>query len=108
MYEYNRQSNKEEAKEEDAFREKKDLRDQVDSIAFTVEQQSAQIRELSRITIALTDDLHKATQKHKGFLGLGASTETKLEEEAKHVNFELCQERDPIMSAVLQMNLHSV
>lgn len=104
IYEYQRQSAKEEAKQAEIEREKRELREQVDNIAFTVEQQAAQMRELSRITIALRDDLEKANQKNSGFLGFGGAKPT---ETAKEVS---CQElhAKPISRAVFEMNLHSV
>ena len=80
-----------------------ELREQVDNIGLTVEQQSAQIRELTRVTFALRDDLEKANMKNSGLLGFGGG-----KGEAKEVGFDKTIESRPITRAVLHMNLHTV
>ena len=104
IYEYRRQSDKEEAKQIELERERRELRDHVNHITFTVEEQAAQIRELSRITIALRDDLEKATKKNSGFMGLGSKGQ-----EPEPVSHELCNDTDrPISRAVLKMSLRAI
>ena len=103
IYEYTRQLTKEEAKQATIEREKQELKDQVDEITFVVQEQSAQIRELSRITFALRDDLERASKKNSGFLGLGSSkNKSTTTQEVEYDNTK------PITSAVIQMNLRSV
>merc|ERR1712062_660101 len=108
IWEYRRQSAKDEAKQIELEREKRELRDHVNHITFTVEEQAAQLRELSRITLALKDDLEKASQKNSGFFGLGKSKDEKAE--TKPVNYEANDDNHhrPISSAVLKMSLTSV
>ena len=110
IWEYRRQSAKDEAKQIELEREKRELRDHVNHITFTVEEQAAQLRELSRITLALKDDLEKASQKNSGFFGLGKSKDEKTKPEP--VNYEANDEQNevhrPISSAVLKMSLTSV
>ena len=110
IWEYRRQSAKDEAKQIELEREKRELRDHVNHITFTVEEQAAQLRELSRITLALKDDLEKASQKNSGFFGLGKSKDEKAKPEP--VNYEANDEQNqvhrPISSAVLKMSLTSV
>ena len=105
IYEYRRQSDKEEAKQIELERERRELRDHVNHITFTVEEQAAQIRELSRITIALRDDLEKATKKNSGFMGLGSKSK-----EPEAVSHELCHDTEDrtISSAVLKMSLRAI
>jgi len=109
IFEYRRQSEKEEAKNAVIEKEKSDLREQVNNIAYAVEEQAAQIRELSRITMALRDDLERANRKNSGFLGLGSGskgTQTPQEVAFNHSSIQHAQ--NPILSAVIQMSLHSV
>ena len=106
VFEYRRQSEKEEKKQADVEQEKMELREQVNNIALTVEQQSAQIRELTRVTFALRDDLEKANKKNSGFLGFGGGTGSKGE--TKEVSFDETIESRPIIRAVLHMNLHTL
>ena len=108
IWEYRRQSDKEEAKQIELEREKRELRDHVNHITFTVEEQAAQLRELSRITLALKEDLEKASKKNSGFFGLGKSKDEKAD--TKPVNYEANYDDDhrPISSAVLKMSLTSV
>ena len=76
-----------------------------------MEKQSAQLNEMSRITIGLRDDLEAATKKNSGFLGFGKSTSSEGKTpEIKEVSNEYSEECQlkPITSAVLKMNLHSV
>ena len=107
IYEYRRQSDKEEAKQIELERERRELRDHVNHITFTVEEQAAQIRELSRITIALRDDLEKATKKNSGFLGLGSKSSKGPEPEAVTHQCNETENR-PISSAVLKMSLRAI
>ena len=83
---------------------------QVDRLAITMEKQSAQLNEMSRITIGLRDDLEAATKKNSGFLGFGKGTSEGKTPEIKEVSNEYSEECQlkPITSAVLKMNLHSV
>ena len=108
IWEYRRQSDKEEAKQIELEREKRELRDHVNHITFTVEEQAAQLRELSRITLALKEDLEKTSKKNSGFFGLGKSKDEKAE--TKPVNYEANDDNHhrPISSAVLKMSLTSV
>ena len=112
IWEYRRQSAKDEAKQIELEREKRELRDHVNHITFTVEEQAAQLRELSRITLALKDDLEKASQKNSGFFGLGKSKDEKATTKPEPVNYEANDEQNeihrPISSAVLKMSLTSV
>ena len=108
IWEYRRQSAKDEAKQIELEREKRELRDHVNHITFTVEEQAAQLRELSRITLALKDDLEKASQKNSGFFGLGKSKDEKPEPVNYEANDEQNQVHRPISSAVLKMSLTSV
>jgi len=110
LFEYRRQGEKEEVKQAEIEQEKRDLRDQVDRLAITMEKQSAQLNEMSRITIGLRDDLEAATKKNSGFLGFGKGTSEGKTPEIKEVSNEYSEECQlkPITSAVLKMNLHSV
>ena len=100
IWEYNRSGKKEEAKNAAIEQEKQDLKDQVDNIAFTVAEQAAQIRELSRITIALRDDLEKASKKHSGWFSSSDNKSAVQEVDYDH--------KKPITNAVIQMSLHTV
>ena len=110
LFEYRRQSEKEEVKQAEIEQEKRDLRDQVDRLAIAMEKQSTQLNEMSRITIGLRDDLEGANKKNSGFLGLGKATSEEKTTEIKEVSNEYSEECQlkPITSAVLKMNLHSV
>ena len=55
LYEYNRQSEKEEVKQEQLEREKALINDKIINLEVTVEEQRAQIKELTRLTYALHD-----------------------------------------------------
>ena len=106
IWEYNRQVNKEEAKNAAIEQEKQDMKDQVDNIAFTVAEQAAQIRELSRLTIALRDDLEKASKKHSGgWVWNSSSSENKSTVPVQEVDYD---HKKPITKAVIQMKLHTV
>merc|ERR1712156_1043513 len=81
IWEYTRQAAKEEVKKEAMEQEKQDLLNAVSNIEFTVAEQAAQIRELTRITYALRDDLVKANNKHSGpVLGFGKKDSNDQEE----------------------------
>jgi len=77
IWEYNRQSNKEEAKAEAVEKEKAEQKSQITDLEFTVARQSVQIKELTRLTIAIRDDIQKlnsqvTTQSEKkGWFGGG-------------------------------------
>ena len=103
IYEYLRQSEKEEAKQAVIEQEKDDLRNRVEDLTFSVEQLSTQTRELSRVVVALSDDLEKANQKNSGFMGLGGGNGTKSPADLKEVNFH----NKPITRAVEKLNLTS-
>lgn len=67
IFEYRRSALKDEAKAEALEKEKEDVRNQITNLEFTVERQSVQIKELTRLTIAIRDDIHKLnTQAKKG------------------------------------------
>ena len=68
-----------------------------------MEQLSTQTRELSRVVVALSDDLEKANQKNSGFMGLGGGNGTKSPSDLKEVNFH----NKPITRAVEKLNLTS-
>ena len=106
LFEYRRQSEKEEVKQAEIEQEKCDLRDTVDRLAITMDKQSAQLNEMSKITIGLRDDLEAANKKNSGFLGFGEGKTTEIKEVSNEYSEE-CQLK-PITSAVLKMNLHSV
>ena len=57
--------------------EKKELRDQVDRLAVTLDKQSAQLNEMSKITLGLRDDLEKANKKYSGPMGFGTASDAK-------------------------------
>jgi len=59
VIEYTRQSEKDEVKKQAVEQEKAEVRDQITNLEFTVAKQSAEIRELTRLTIAIRDDLQK-------------------------------------------------
>ena len=114
LYEYNRQSEKEEAKQAMVESEKRELRETVDHLTFAVEQQAAQVRELSRITVALHEDLSKKTgvkpsASSSSLFGGGKDSS------AKNVN---CQDGElaitthkkpgQILAAVHELNLRSI
>lgn len=104
IFEYRRQGEKEEAKQREQEREKREFREKVDDISFVVEQQSAQIRELTRLTNALKEALENANKKNTSFFSFGGSNPN--ENVIKEVNNNL--EEKPITSAVLKLHLHSV
>ena len=110
LFEYRRQSEKEVVKQAEIEQEKQDLKDQVDRLAISLEKQSAQLNEMSKITIGLRDDLEKASKKHSGFLGFGSASKEEDSTEIKEVRNITSEEGQlkPITTAVLKMNLHSV
>jgi len=65
IWEYRRQSIKEEAKALAVEQEKEEVRSQITNLEFTVERQSVQIKELTRLTIAIRDDIHKLNSQAK-------------------------------------------
>lgn len=105
IFEYLRQSEKEEVKQREQEREKREFREKVDDISFVVEQQSAQIRELTRLTNALKDALENANKKNSSFFSFSGG---KSENVVKEVNNNFEEDQNPITSAVLKLNLHSV
>ena len=109
LFEVNRQSEKEEKRLAEVEQEKKELRDQVDRLAVTLDKQSAQLNEMSKITLGLRDDLEKANKKYSGPMGFGSASDEK-KVEVKEVSFTGSEEEQlrPIIKAVIKMNLHSV
>ena len=109
LFEVKRQGEKEEVKQAEIEQEKRELREQVDRLAVTLEKQSAQLNEMSKVTLGLRDDLEKANKKHSGLLGFGTSSDEKPVE-VKEVSYTGIEEKQlrPITTAVLKMNLHSV
>ena len=80
IWEYRRQSVKEEAKAEAVEKEKEEQRSQITDLEFTVARQSVQIKELTRLTIAIRDDIHNLNRQFnaqaagkKGWFGGGGS-----------------------------------
>ena len=79
IWEYRRQSVKEEAKAEAVEKEKEEQRSQITDLEFTVARQSVQIKELTRLTIAIRDDIHNLNRQvsaqaagKKGWFGGGS------------------------------------
>lgn len=60
IYEYNRHAVNEEAKNIAIEKEKRAVRDRIEDLEFAVEKQSAQLQELTRLGIAIRDDLQKS------------------------------------------------
>ena len=60
IYEYNRSAQKEEEKQKQIEQEKKELKERVQDLEFAVEKQSTQLKELTRLAIAIRDDLQKS------------------------------------------------
>ena len=71
IYEYNRSSQKEEERQYQIELEKKEIRERIQDLEFTVEKQSTQLKELTRLAIAIRDDLQKSLlpKPSKGFFG---------------------------------------
>ena len=71
IYEYNRSSQKEEERQYQIELEKNEIRERIQDLEFTVEKQSTQLKELTRLAIAIRDDLQKSLlpKPSKGFLG---------------------------------------
>lgn len=70
IFEYNRSAQKEEKKVMEIEQEKSELRERVQDLEFAVEKQSTQLKELTRLAIAIRDDLQKSLlpkQNKKGF-----------------------------------------
>ena len=110
IFEYQRSSKKGDIEQAEKDQEKCELKEKVDSLAIAMEKQSAQLQEMSRITIGLRDDLEKANKKNSGFLGFGSGNEEKppeIKEVSNSVDTVDCHFK-PITKAVLKMNLHSV
>ena len=116
VWEYTRQAAKEDVKKEALEQEKQDLLNTVSNIEFTVAEQAAQIRELTRITYALRDDLVKANNKHSGpVLGFGKKDSNDQEENKKVLkdvvndfDDEETANRLPITKAIIKMSLHAI
>ena len=64
IFEYNRSSNKEEAKKAQIEKEKEELKDRVRDLELTFEKHSVQLKELTRLAIAIRDDLQKSISKN--------------------------------------------
>merc|ERR1712141_748000 len=71
IYEYNRSAQKEEEKQYKIEQEKREMQDRIQDLEFTVEKQSTQLKELTRLAIAIRDDLQKSLlpKPSKGFFG---------------------------------------
>ena len=71
IFEYNRSAQKEEEKQYQIAQEKKEIRERIQDLEFTVEKQSTQLKELTRLAIAIRDDLQKSLlpKPNKGFFG---------------------------------------
>ena len=71
IYEYNRSSQKEEERQYQIELEKNEIRERIQDLEFTVEKQSTQLKELTRLAIAIRDDLQKSLlpKPSKGFFG---------------------------------------
>lgn len=74
IFEYNRSSEKEEAKQEQIEREKAYLLDKVENLEFTLEKQTVEIKELRRLTHHLSDEIYKKSLRAK--LGLTSAPES--------------------------------
>merc|ERR1712029_946716 len=77
IWEYRRSALKDEAKAEALEKEKEEVRNTITNLEFTVERQSVQIKELTRLTIAIRDDIHKLNTQAKkgGWFGKGGDKE---------------------------------
>ena len=64
IYEYNKSSKKEEAKQAQIEEEKKQFKDRLENLEFAVETQSVQLKELTRLGIAIRDDLQNSKSKN--------------------------------------------
>ena len=64
IYEYNKSSKKEEAKQAQIEEEKKQFKDRLGDLEFAVETQSVQLKELTRLGIAIRDDLQNSKSKN--------------------------------------------
>ncbi|TRY63060.1 hypothetical protein TCAL_07948 [Tigriopus californicus] len=73
IFEYNRSSEKEEAKQEQIEREKAYLVDKVENLELTLEKQTVEIKELRRLTHHLSDEVYKKSLRAK--LGLTTAPE---------------------------------
>ena len=71
IYEYNRSSQKEEERQYQIELEKNEILERIQDLEFTVEKQSTQLKELTRLAIAIRDDLQKSLlpKPSKGFFG---------------------------------------
>lgn len=64
IYEYNKSSKKEDAKQAQIEEEKKQINNRVKDLEFAVERQSVQLKELTRLGIAIRDDLQNSKSKN--------------------------------------------
>ena len=64
IFEYNRSSNKEAAKQAQIEEEKKELKERVINLEFAFETQSVQLKELTRLGIAIRDTLENSISKN--------------------------------------------
>ena len=71
IYEYNRSAQKEEEKQYKIEQEKREIQERIQDLEFTVEKQSTQLKELTRLAIAIRDDLQKSLlpKPSKGIFG---------------------------------------
>jgi len=75
IFEYRRQSEKEEVKTQVIEQEKAEARDQVTNLELTVARQSVQIKELTRLTIAIRDDLQKVANATNAVAAAAAASQ---------------------------------
>ena len=77
IYEYNRSSKKEEAKQAQIEQEKKELKERVKDLEFAIQTHTVQLKELTRLGIAIRDDLQnsKSQNTNKGIFSKKAERE---------------------------------
>jgi len=71
IWEYRRSSAKDEAKAEAAEREKEEVRGKITDLEFIVARQSVQIKELTRLTISIRDDIQKISDSQQRLMASG-------------------------------------
>ena len=123
IFEYKRSSEKEEVRQLEIEREKMEMRGKITNLEFTVAKQTVQIKELTRLTIAIRDDLQKIasnSSKKSGFFGGGNKDQPgqspslpaslqfdddEVDIKPKNVTFD--HELGPISKAVFELNLYA-
>jgi len=88
IYEYNRSSEKEEAKQEAIKKQEEEQKNKIMNLVFTVEKQEVQIRELTRLAHHIQSDLHKRSMK--GLLGAKSPDLPKELQEVEKTTSEQC------------------